>query len=331
MRAMHSSLQKLDSAPSFRTKTAFGVAIIAILLVTPFAINNFIQDRPLLGTGNLVLVLLFIANAWYSYRGKYYPLLTLLGIAPILILYLAYAVGEQGIIGIFWCYPSVVFLYFMLPERYAWVANIILISVVSLEAWDILEPHIAVRFMVTLIGVSAFSVFFIRVISKQQHQLEERAITDSLTGLYNRSILNSTLETAVQQNRRAKTPMTIILLDMDHFKVINDTLGHFSGDMVLSGISELLQQRIRSSDKIFRIGGEEFLVLLHNTDRQSGMDIAEEIRARAESLELLPDHIVTLSAGVATLEPEEDWLGWMKRCDANLYRAKSNGRNQVVA
>jgi len=125
--------------------------------------------------------------------------------------------------------------------------------------------------------------------------------------------------------------MTLISLDLDNFKKINDTLGHDAGDDVLRGIGKLLQKRIRRSDKVFRLGGEEFLILLYETDSAQGLLVAEELRKKIESMRLLPDRSVTTSVGVATLQPKEDWRDWMKRSDDNLYRAKKEGRNRVLA
>jgi diguanylate cyclase (GGDEF)-like protein len=156
------------------------------------------------------------------------------------------------------------------------------------------------------------------------------AATDSLTGLLNRTLLQITLEQVIQQNNRTGEPMTLVTLDIDHFKKINDALGHDAGDTVLQSIAELLQNRLRRIDKVFRLGGEEFLALLHGTDAGNGQQIAEELRKAVESLTLFPEQHITVSIGVATLQPGEEWTTWMKRSDDNLYRAKLEGRNRVI-
>ena len=126
--------------------------------------------------------------------------------------------------------------------------------------------------------------------------------------------------------------MTLAVLDIDHFKMINDKLGHSSGDDVLRGVGEFLLKRIRRrTDKVFRIGGEEFLVLLYDTDIEHGRQVAEELCSGFASLSLLPDRPVTISIGVAALQTGEAWEDWMKRGDENLYQAKLDGRNRVVA
>lgn len=314
-----------------QAKTIVGVAFVVLIFFMPFSFYNFFLGRYVLGVGSVTVVLLMIINAWNCWHGRYYPLMILFGLAPIGVAFLGLAIYQQGMIGLLWCYPAVISFYFMLPERYAWVANILLLTMALPMSWLILAPELAARATATLLCVSTFSVIFVRVISHQQRELHELAMTDSLTGLANRVQLHGSLEHAVQQYERHQTPMTLIELDLDNFKMINDTLGHDAGDDVLMGIGKLLQKRIRRSDKVFRVGGEEFLILLYETDPAHGLMVAEELRQTIEVMPLLPDRNVTASLGVATLQPNENWRDWMKRSDDNLYRAKKDGRNRVVA
>jgi len=225
----------------------------------------------------------------------------------------------------------VIAIYFMLPERMAWVANGVLLTVIVPIAWTALDHPVALRVGVTLVVVSTFSAIFIRIITSQQRRLREQAITDALTGLRNRTLLRSTLEQALEQSHRSRTPMTLLALDLDHFKEVNDTLGHDAGDDVLRRVAAMLQARIRRADQVFRIGGEEFLVLLHGTGEDMGKQFAEELRCAIESLAIPSQQPITVSIGIANLRTSEDWKGWMKRADENLYRAKSEGRNRVIA
>jgi diguanylate cyclase (GGDEF)-like protein len=187
------------------------------------------------------------------------------------------------------------------------------------------------RVAVTLVVVSILSAVFISVIAGQHRQLQEQALTDPLTGLSNRILLIDVLDQAVEQSRLSGAYITLLAIDLDHFKGINDSMGHDAGDTVLRGFGELLRHRIRRSDRAFRLGGEEFLLLVYGTDPDNGRRFAEELREEVESVTLLPDRQVTVSIGVATLRPEENWRDWMKRADENLYRAKSAGRNRIVA
>lgn len=314
----------------FRVKTTLGLSLTIIIMVVPFAINHFIHDRLLLGAGNVVIVFIFSVIAWSCSRNRYNPKLTLFGLVPTLILFLSLAFREMGMVGAFWCYPVVLSLYFMLPERQAWLANTAFLAIIIPQAWWVLEYPFAMRLSVTLVVVSVFSAIFVRVITDQQNKLETQAMIDPLTGLLNRTHLHDTLEHAVQQSHRLSIAVTLIALDLDHFKVINDTFGHDAGDKVLRGVGDYLHQRIRSSDMVYRLGGEEFLAILYDTNIDQGSLLAEEIRDAIESQSTIPGSTVTVSIGVATLQPGESRSEWMKRCDENLYHAKSLGRNQVV-
>lgn len=327
---MNSQTQKYGSASDFRTKVTLGISITLLVFVTPLSVNHFIQGRYYLGFGSLAILALFAFFAWTCRLGRYNPSITFVLFTPAITLFLAYTFHRMDLVAAFWSYPTALGFYFMLRERQAWLASIIFNASIIPQAWLTLDPSNALRFTVTLITVSVFSAIFVRVISSQQSKLESQVATDPLTGLLNRTLLHDTLEHAVQQNRRMDAPMTLVTLDLDNFKKINDTLGHDAGDTVLRNIGELLRGRIRRSDNGFRLGGEEFLVLLYDTDLEHSLQFAEELRNTIESLPILPNHQVTTSIGVATLQTGEDWDDWMKRCDQKLYSAKLNGRNLVV-
>lgn len=315
----------------FLHKSSLGIALVGVVILTPFSINNFIQQRYVLGAGSLVIVIILSINAWLISRERYYSSITLLVLIPTITFFLVLALVRQGNIGALWCYPAIISFYFMLPERKAWIVNVIFLGVIFPVAWHVLDHPLAMRFGATLLAVSFFSAVFIRVITEQQEKLQALAVMDPLTGLFNRSLLQTSLEHAIEQHGRKGEPMTLIALDLDRFKLINDTQGHDKGDMVLQGIGEFLKNRFRRIDKVFRLGGEEFLALLHGTDLDNGYHIAEELRIRIESLPLIPDQRITVSMGIATYQTGEDWTDWMKRADENLYRAKLEGRNRVVA
>jgi two-component system, cell cycle response regulator len=167
-------------------------------------------------------------------------------------------------------------------------------------------------------------------------QTISRSITDGLTGLYNRHYLNTHLDNLVRQSLANNKPMSIIILDMDHFKVVNDTYGHDVGDQVLKQIAEIIIKSIRSSDLAARFGGEEFVVLMPETDSQQAKDAAERIRKTMETTPIKINHGVgqifkTVSIGAAFMNDMGDTgQGMLKRADDALLKAKSSGRNCVI-
>lgn len=171
------------------------------------------------------------------------------------------------------------------------------------------------------------------VVSAQSEELRKQAIHDELTGLYNRRYLGEFMEKERARARRFKQPMSLVLIDLDHFKAVNDEFGHLVGDHVLTETAALIRRRIRASDLAFRYGGEEFLVIFTGTRLQAALEICEDLRALLESSPLaeLPAGRVTASFGATEvaddrIEPLDDML---ERADEALYRAKANGRNRV--
>ncbi|MDP3535396.1 MAG: sensor domain-containing diguanylate cyclase, partial [Halomonas sp.] len=172
----------------------------------------------------------------------------------------------------------------------------------------------------------------IRDISAQKRleaQLAHSAVTDHLTGIYNRKRFDEEVDKALARRRRSGVNTALILLDIDHFKLVNDTYGHDVGDQVLIDITRLLQRHLRVQDLLARWGGEEFVMLLPDTTLADGCQLAERLR------QLIAEHTfsagaITASLGVTLLHADDTPSQCIKRLDLALYQAKRAGRNQVV-
>lgn len=164
---------------------------------------------------------------------------------------------------------------------------------------------------------------------EKNKELERLSVTDRLTGLFNRRRLDQVLDDALLRCQRYNSCFALVLMDLDHFKSVNDTLGHPVGDMLLVEVARLLGQGTREVDVVGRWGGEEFLIICPNTPFEGAMATAENLR------ELLAEHTFavvgkkTASFGVVAVRDDDTILTLMARCDAALYRSKSNGRNRV--
>jgi diguanylate cyclase (GGDEF)-like protein len=153
---------------------------------------------------------------------------------------------------------------------------------------------------------------------------------DPLTGVFNRRHMERCLDDAIERQRRTSAPASLLVIDVDHFKRINDQFGHAKGDSVLKGIVSLVRKRSRKLDLLFRIGGEEFMLLLPDTREADAAAVAEQLRASIAESRLLDDGRVTVSIGVSELQPDESLDSWMKHADEALYEAKAAGRDRVV-
>jgi diguanylate cyclase (GGDEF)-like protein len=173
---------------------------------------------------------------------------------------------------------------------------------------------------------------------RQEQEIARLAMTDALTGVYNRRTLFELGEKELSRARRDGSILSVVILDLDHFKHVNDTHGHLTGDAVLKRFVEIVQGCLRGSDVLTRYGGEEFCVLLPGAPESAARAVAERIRATLESSPIQVEDLairVTSSAGVATLAPSErpadqTLSKLVRRADEALYAAKRDGRNRVV-
>ncbi|MFN3880236.1 MAG: diguanylate cyclase [Nitrincola lacisaponensis] len=164
--------------------------------------------------------------------------------------------------------------------------------------------------------------------------LRESSLKDAMTGLRNRRFLEEYAETLISQCKRRKVPMTLLMMDLDYFKPVNDTYGHDAGDQVLRELAVILQDNVRESDLVIRYGGEEFLIVLLETDAEAALLVAEKIRSAVEKHKFKVGGTSlskTISAGLADY-PNDGQAFWqvLKFADVSLYAAKEGGRNQVV-
>lgn len=161
--------------------------------------------------------------------------------------------------------------------------------------------------------------------------LEELATRDYLTGLYNRMKIDKIIEYEITQSNRYKTPLCIIIVDIDYFKHVNDSHGHLTGDKVLKEVSQILQSMCRSSDSIGRWGGEEFLIILPKTAINGALEEAERLRDVIDHHTFSIVGHKTASFGISQLIEFDTHSALIERADNALYQAKTTGRNKVIA
>ena len=164
------------------------------------------------------------------------------------------------------------------------------------------------------------------------HQALRMAYTDALTKAHNRAALYDCLQREIKRSDRTTQPLSLVFLDVDHFKAINDDYGHDCGDLALASVASWLMDSVRGSDAVYRYGGEEFVVMLTDTDSEGAAIIAERLRSDivahtlAYGMEVIN---ITASLGVCTYNGAENADGLIRRADAAMYEAKRQGRNRV--
>jgi diguanylate cyclase (GGDEF)-like protein len=174
----------------------------------------------------------------------------------------------------------------------------------------------------------------LREIKSLQASLEDQVIRDPLTNLLNRRFLEEALPKEVARAQRKEYPVTILIIDIDEFKLVNDTYGHAAGDLILQNLGRLLSKQTRKDDIAVRLGGEEFLILLTEVGLEQGMKRAEDIRRLIEKMRSEVDEFrvgITVSIGVAEFpSSSKEIRDVMRKADQAMYRAKFKGRNQVA-
>jgi diguanylate cyclase (GGDEF)-like protein len=161
----------------------------------------------------------------------------------------------------------------------------------------------------------------------------QSALRDPLTETGNRIAMDQTLQREIEMSRRHSQPLSLLMLDIDHFKQINDTYGHSAGDDVLKAVAASIKDQLRNVDMVFRFGGEEFLILLSNTSREAAAMVGERLRFAAQAQDYVADGKVielTVSLGCSTLLPGESAESLLRRADSALYVAKREGRNRLT-
>jgi diguanylate cyclase (GGDEF)-like protein len=225
------------------------------------------------------------------------------------------------------------------PADFSWITNIGLRPDATHQAEFSRLPGETGRPHTFLVSAAAFPELDRRILTftditplaEERRLLLIRAATDALTGIANRAGTDEILDAELRRAADGALPLSVILFDIDHFKRINDTYGHPAGDAVLVELTTLVAAGVRSMDTLGRYGGEEFLIVTPNADREMTLHLAERLRAAVESHLFPAVGRVTCSFGLSQARPGESAAALIARVDEALYRAKDGGRNRVAA
>jgi len=296
----------------------------------PLGIFWLFNDRTVLGYSLLLFLCTFNLNVFYAIKDRpfviAYPIVML-----TLSLTLFVAVINLGFSATLWTYPVVIALYFIIPLKQANLSNLVIVVQITLLVFFQYEFSLAIRYSASIAATIILGISLVNTIIELQTQLIKQSTTDPLTGAFNRRHMDNTLNKLVNQHNRS-SHHAILMLDIDYFKIINDKFGHEAGDIALQDLVTLLKQEIRKTDALFRMGGEEFILLLRETTFEASIDIAESLRQSIEKV-MIRDSVqnLTVSIGVAYLTKELSYSEWLKHADKRLYEAKRLGRNRVVS
>jgi diguanylate cyclase (GGDEF)-like protein len=333
----HAGKKFFPGIPSmlYRLRSEFRLSIIvlfgaaAVLGILPLAVYRLLTGDMLIGMvdGGIVLcVCVTVLYAWRTgdtQRAGWF-LVTVNFVVGILM---THRLGASALPAMF---TVLVSSFLLIDRRKAAVIAVLALAIVAVDDKAFASPAHLVAFVVNGVLVSLFAFIFAARAEVQRRQLEMLATHDSLTGLHNRRAMEEELRIAVETYRRNQMRFGLAMLDLDHFKRVNDDHGHEAGDQILIAFAGILRNSTRKVDRVFRYGGEEFVMLFPGVDFGGLRTVTTNLRARICAELRSPGGTVTTSIGAALLMPDEDEHAWLARVDAALYEAKATGRDRVV-
>jgi len=321
--------EHIDELRAKRRRNAYRYVLLLLgVILLPIVAHNIYIRQLLPATGALLLLGILMVNILLLSlnRDAFLPPPVVLMLSIALVMLSLYY-GQNY--NLYLLFPLLVGLPVLFKTRWAVflaVLSGLLVSPVVLTHYDpITGCVIGVSMGLTWLA-SAWLVF---AMTEQSRRLRGLAITDSLTGAHNRRYLEIQAQQCLQNWNRYRRPASLLMMDIDHFKHINDKFGHSVGDVALQRMVALLQQRIRKVDILCRFGGEEFVLLLSETRAANALHIAEALRRAVERAKILPEGSMTISVGVCDVTQARDMEHWFELADAALYQAKRSGRNRV--
>jgi diguanylate cyclase (GGDEF)-like protein len=299
-----------------------------MVAVPPFAVYRFLVGDWLMAAVEAVILLAMVLVCGYALRSGHTR-------TPSRIMAFVYsggalaAVALLGPLATYWLYPVVVANFFLLGTRASLAMNAIIVVGLLFLARGAMPPLVLATAFATLGLVAGFAFIFAYQTDDQRRRLQRQATRDALTGAENRRALSRAMALTAERAKRHGGCNVLLVLDLDHFKTVNDRYGHEAGDRLLVQLARLIGQRTRKLDRLFRYGGEEFVLLLPDTSLQQAELVANALRELVQDQLIGPGGAVTASFGCAELIPGEGSEAWFRRADAALYEAKRRGRNRV--
>jgi diguanylate cyclase (GGDEF)-like protein len=272
----------------------------------------------------VALQMMLVADVRAARRAQQLPVPVPVVLGAVLVCVLA-AVLVSGSHGAAWAFPALVGTNLAQTRRSGTVVSVLLTLSVPGVVLTQSGAEVALTLFLALSLTGGFMWFSSNLTGKMQSRLLAASTRDPLTGCLNRRVL-SWKARQLHANRSV-----LLLIDIDHFKAVNDEYGHTRGDQVLKSVAALIRSELREGDSLFRLGGEEFLVLLEGSTSALSAHVAERIRSRIAATNFLGERKVTVSIGIAELAAQGSLSEALRLADEGLYAAKAEGRNRVGA
>lgn len=306
-----------------------GICFICLSGLVPFVFVRLYRGDIIVAFIDLVGAIVTVACIWHVVKTgstKY--------VAPIIgILSLAGMTANISLLGpseIYFLYPVVIAAFFLMPPPIALLATLLVVSIIAYIIGPFMPVLEALKLIFSLLATAMFTFTFAWQRNRQKDDLRALSQIDQLTGAGNRRALHEQLELFVHSYKRDQQPMSLIILDLDDFKEINDLHGHLSGDEVLIALTKIIKARIRVTDFLYRFGGDEFMILATHSNLETTRVLAEDIRKLTYQESFFKEGNVSVSIGVSEYQSGETPDEWLLRADSAMYTAKRSGKNVVA-
>jgi len=343
MQQMDLDVEWLNRSQLFRVKMLKGMSFITLLAGLIFgSVNLLILDQELLGLIELCFSIYSAYLFCYADTFRHQPLQPAIYVLTItaIILFAIFSTPASATLFV-WLFICPIIAYLLLGKSNGVRLNLVIVPCgVLVYGWQVSQPdsilaiNSAVNVSVCLLSIWSIAHVYERNRERTEQQLTSLAILDPLTKIDNRLSLALCFEKLVSTHRRKTDVFSLLVVDLDFFKSVNDQYGHDVGDEVLIKVASLLKGSVRMSDSVYRVGGEEFCVLLPYSTRHKARAVAEHLRKVLSRHTFdIQGHKITVSASIGVAEYGQDGQQldeMFKTADSYLYEAKDLGRNQVV-
>ena len=319
---------KTLSSRGLSDRVAIYIALLMIVANVPNMMTWYIEQDWTFFAINVVVIVIGLVAAYLIYINVYVS--TMQFILGIMISTGMIAICVEGNTAkLYWLFPGVIAIFFLLRPSVALSFSAIITATILPFLSELNSEH-RLSFYAAMLPTIFFVYFCAKELRKQHTNLSTLATEDFLTKTGNRRAFQQDADISIANFNRHKVACSLILLDMDRFKQLNDTFGHTTGDEVLKFTSRIIDKRLRRTDRLYRLGGEEFAILLNHGGVKEALSAAQDLKSFiAKNMEEnLP--AFTISFGVAQLKHGETLDSWMTRADKALYASKDNGRDQIT-
>ncbi len=296
--------------------------------IAPFAAIRLLNQEWRLAGIDSFLIIATISFGLFVWQKRTVRLASIL-LAISCMVGLVAVVHIKGPSLLYWAYPVMATTFFLLRPREAVIVGLLTMTTLV----PVLLPHIPKMELATILVtmlLSMFSAYIFANRTRKQHQrLMLLATKDPLTGAGNRRAFDVKINEILLARQRNRQTLSLLVVDLDFLKAINDTFGHATGDRILCQVTNIIVKMIRVTDGLYRIGGDEFVVIAMDANLAAGIKLAEKLRQLVDESALLAERSVTISVGVVEINEGETGMECLKLADKALYEAKKVGRNTV--